>query len=295
MRIAVTGSSGLIGSALLPALADHGHEPIPVIRRSPSSRALTWDPANGRIDDFSGIDAVVHLAGVGIGDRRWSDAHKKAVLDSRVNGTRLIVKAIELADPRPSILVSASAVGYYGDRGDENLVESSEPGTSFLADVCVRWEEETAPAGAFGTRVITTRNGIVLSKAGGALARMLLPFKLGLGGRFGPGRQWMSWISMPDQVRAIIHLLDSDVSGPVNMVAPEPVTNIEFTKQLGEALHRPTLLPTPLFPVKARFGSELVQGMLLSSLRVGGTRLIESGYEFRHPDLASAFAAVLGT
>ncbi len=294
MNVAVTGSSGLIGSALLPALADHGHEPIPVLRRSSSGRVLTWDPDNGRIDDFSGIDAVVHLAGVGIGDRRWSDAHKQQVLDSRVKGTRLIVKAIELADPRPSVLLSASAVGYYGDRGEENLTEDSDPGTGFLADVCVRWEEEAAPASAFGTRVITTRNGIVLAKEGGALARMLMPFKLGLGGRFGPGTQWMSWISMPDHVRATIHLLDSDLSGPVNMVAPEPVRNTEFTKRLGAALHRPTLLPTPLFPVKARFGAELVQGMLLSSLRVGGTRLIESGYEFRHPDLASAFTAVLG-
>ncbi len=293
MRIAVTGSTGLIGTALLPALRERGHQAVS-INRGPARRgALSWDVETGRIDDLSGVDGVVHLAGIGIGDRRWNAAHKQAILDSRVTGTRLVVEAMAGADPTPSVLVSASAVGYYGDRGDAELDEDSGRGTGFLADVCVRWEEEADGAPDSGIRVVKTRSGIVLSKEGGALARMLLPFKLGLGGRLGPGTQWMSWISLPDQVRGIIHLLESDVSGPVNMVAPGPVTNADFTKALGAALHRPTILPTPLWPVKARFGSELVEGMLLSSLRVAGSRLVKSGYQFRHPDLPSALRAVL--
>lgn len=294
MRIAVTGSSGLIGSALLPALRDHGHDPVPIVRGPSNGETLSWDLEGGRMADLSGVDGVVHLAGVGIGDKRWTDAYKQAVLDSRVVGTGLVVKAMAAADPKPSVLISASAVGYYGDRGDEELMEDSSPGTGFLADVCVRWEKEADAASEWGIRVVKIRSGMVLSKDGGALAKMLVPFRLGLGGRFGPGGQWMSWISLPDQVRGIIHLLGSDVAGPVNMVAPNPVTNSEFTKQLGVALRRPTILPTPLLPVKARFGSELVQGLLLSSLRVAGSRLAESGYQFRHPDLASAFSAVLG-
>ena len=293
MRIAVTGSSGLIGTALLPALRERGHEAVPIIRGPANSGALSWDVERGRMDDLSGVDGVVHLAGAGIGDKRWTTARKQAVLDSRVLGTRLVVEAMAAADPLPSVLVSASAVGYYGDRGDEELVEDSGPGTGFMADVCVRWEQEADAATGLGIQVVKTRSGIVLSKDRGALAKMLLPFKLGVGGRFGPGTQWMSWISLPDEVQGIIHLLESDVSGPVNMVAPGPVTNSDFTKEFGAALHRPTLLPTPLFPVKARFGSELVQGLLLSSLRVAGSRLVESGYQFRHRDLTSALRAVL--
>jgi len=274
----------------MPALQRAGHEALP-LRRGDGPGEVRWDPSAGTIDALSGIDAVVHLAGVGIGHKRWSDTQKRAILDSRTIGTRLLSEAIAAADPRPSVLISASAIGYYGDRGDEELTEASRPGDDFLADVCVQWEGATQPAQAAGVRTVTTRTGIVLSSSGGALKRMLLPFKLGAGGRLGSGYQWMSWISLDDEIAAIIHLLDSDVSGPVNLVAPNPVTNREFTKTLGAVLKRPTFLPTPLAPVKALYGSELVESLLLASQRVVGTALADSGYAFAHPTLTPALEA----
>lgn len=294
MRVLLTGSSGLIGSALIPALAAAGHDVVRLLRRigGPSGN-LHWDPEAGEIDDLSGIDAVIHLAGVGIGEKRWTDAQKQAILESRTTGTRLLSEAIAAADPPPSVFISASAIGYYGSRGDDELTEESPPGSDYLADVCRQWEAATERAADAGVRTVVARTGIILTTDGGALGRMLLPFKLGLGGRLGSGHQWMSWISFEDEIGALLHLLESDVSGPVNLTAPNPVSNREFTKTLGAVLKRPTLLPTPLLPVKARFGGELVEALLLSSQRVVGSRLLDSGYQFRHPTLEGALRAVV--
>lgn len=294
MRVLVTGSSGLIGSQLVPALAAAGHQAIRLHRgRAPGGPDLEWDPSAGTIDDLSGIDAVVHLAGVGIGEKRWTDEQKRAILESRTHGTRLVSEAIATADPRPSVFLSSSAIGYYGNRGDEELTEGSPPGTDFLADVCVQWEAATAPAEAAGVRTVHLRTGIVLSADGGALKRMVLPFKLGLGGRIGSGDQFMSWISMQDEIGAILHLLSSNVAGPVNLTAPNPARNREFVDTLGDVVNRPTVLPTPLFPLKTVLGGELVESLLLFSQRVVGVELRESGYQFQHPQLAAALRAVV--
>lgn len=296
MRVLVSGSTGLIGNALLPALAEAGHDPVRLHRGTePKPGELRWDPAAGLVDDLSGIEAIIHLAGVGIGEKRWTEAHKKAILESRTVGTRLIAEAAAAASPRPAVLVSSSAIGIYGNSGDEELTEESAAGNDFLAEVCVQWEAAAEPARAAGIRVVHPRTGIVLSSNGGALDRMLLPFKLGLGGRVGSGKQWMSWISMADEISALVHLLHHELSGPVNLTAPNPVRNREFVKTLGSVLNRPTFLPTPLTPVKARFGTELVESLLLYSQRVVGVDLLKSGFEFRHPQLRGALeAAVAG-
>ncbi len=280
-----------MGTALMPALRQAGHEAVALTRGSRAG-AIGWDPAAGTIDDISGFDAVIHLAGVGIGDKRWSDSQKRAILESRTVGTRLVSEAIAKTDQRPSVLISSSAIGYYGNRGDEELTEASPPGQDFLSDVCVQWEAGTEAAAAVGVRTVLARTGIVLSSKGGALKRMLLPFKLGAGGRIGSGNQWMSWISLEDEIGALIHLLEADVSGPVNLTAPTPVTNGKFTKTLGSVLGRPTFLPTPLAPVKAMYGGELVESLLLFSQRVVGTALAGSGYPFAHPELRAALEAV---
>jgi uncharacterized protein (TIGR01777 family) len=294
MRVLVTGSTGLIGTALIPALSAAGHEPVRLRRGvSPGEGELRWDPATGDIDDLSGIDAVVHLAGVSIGAKRWTDDQKRVIVESRTVGTRLVAEAMAAAHPRPQVLVSGSAVGYYGSRGDEKLTEASAPGTDFQADVCVQWEAATRPAEDAGIRTVHIRSGIVQTAKGGTLSRQLLPFKLGIGGKIGPGTQWFSWISMEDELGAILHLLGSDVSGPVNLVSPNPVTNLEFTKTLGKVVNRPTILPTPLLPIKAVYGSELVETLLLGSLRVVGVKLLESGYEFTYPQLEEALRVVI--
>ena len=294
MRVLVTGSTGLVGSALLPALSAAGHEPVPLLRGGTMhDGGRQWDPAQGTIDDLSGIDAVVHLAGVSIGAKRWTDGQKRAILESRTVGTELVAAAMAAADPKPAVLISASAVGYYGNRGDEELTEASPPGSDFQADVCVKWEAATKAAEDAGIRTVHIRSGVVQAANGGTLARQLLPFKLGLGGRIGAGNQWFSWISMADEIGAILHLLDSDVSGPVNLVSPNPVTNLEFTKTLGRVVNRPTFLPTPLLPLKAVYGAELVETLLLGSLRVVGVKLLETGYEFKHADLEDALRAVV--
>jgi uncharacterized protein len=297
MRIAITGSTGLIGSALQPHLESLGHEVIRVVRSGPSGTDIVWSPAEGRIDPHAldNIDAVVHLAGAGIGDHRWTDDYKRELLESRTKGTTLIAEAIASADDGPTVFLSGSAIGIYGARGDEVLTEESAPGAGFLADICVQWEQATGVAEAAGARVVHLRTGIVLSAEGGALKKQLPLFKFGLGGKMGSGDQWQSWISIDDEVAAIAHLLTADVSGPVNLTAPQPVTNAEFTDTLGDVLHRPTFLPIPKFGPKLLLGGELADNLLFSGQRVLPTILSDDeGFTFLHPDLATALHALLG-
>jgi uncharacterized protein (TIGR01777 family) len=298
MRIAITGSTGLIGSALRPHLESLGHEVIRVVRGTPTGTDISWSPAERRIDTHAldGIDAVVHLAGAGIGDKRWSDEWKRELLESRTKGTSLISEAVASAENGPKVLLSGSAIGIYGSRGDEELDEQSSPGEGFLADVCVQWEQATGIAEASGARVVHLRTGIVLSAKGGALKKQLPLFKFGLGGKMGSGDQWQSWISIDDEVAAITHLLTTDTSGAVNLTAPKPVTNAEFTDTLGEVLHRPTFLPIPKFGPKLLLGGELAENLLFTGQKVL-PRVLEAddGFTFRHPDLATALQALLGT
>jgi hypothetical protein len=297
MDVLVTGAHGLIGSALIPRLRADGHRVVRLVRSEPEgSDDVRWDPAAGAIDadGLAGVDAVVHLAGAGIGDKKWTPARKQLILDSRTQGTDLLARTLAgLARP-PKVLLSGSAVGYYGDRGAEELTEVSAPGDDFPARVCTAWEAATAPAEEAGIRVVHLRTGIVLAAHGGALQRMLLPFKLGLGGRIGAGDQYMSWIALDDHVAAMQHLLTAEsVRGAVNLTAPNPVTNVEFTRALGDALHRPTVLPTPLLPLKAVYGAELVEHLLVNGQRVLPRVLEQSGYEFAHAQLDDALRAVL--
>ncbi len=247
MRIAITGSTGLIGTALIAHLTALGHTPVPVVRRPATGNEISWDPAAGRLNpaDLNGVDAVVHLAGAGIGDKRWTPAYKKVLLESRTRSTNLLSEAIAASEERPKVLLSGSAIGIYGAHESQAFTEDSPSGTGFLADICVDWETSTKMAEAAGVRVAHLRTGIVLSPEGGALKKQLPLFKLGLGGRFGNGRQWQSWISITDEVAAITHLLTSDLEGPVNLTAPNPVTNAEFTSTLAKVLKRPALLPIP--------------------------------------------------
>jgi uncharacterized protein (TIGR01777 family) len=296
VKIAVTGSHGLVGGRLIPALVAAGHEVTQVVRRAdPGPGEASWDPAGGTIDRaaLAGTDAVVHLAGVGIGDRRWNEDHKRAVLDSRVRGTDLIARTVAELDPPPRVLLSASAIGYYGDRDDELLTESSPSGTGFLAEVCRQWEAAARPAAEAGVRTVLLRTGIVQAREGGALARQVPIFRAGLGARFGPGRQWVSWIGLDDEVGAILALLDDDVSGPVNLVGPEPVTNAEYTATLNRLLHRPGAPPAPRFAVKLLLGAEMASEMLLASQRVDAGVLSAKGFTWRQPTLESVLRAEL--
>jgi uncharacterized protein len=295
--VAVTGSHGFVGSALAPALTDAGHRVIRLVRKQPvGTDELGWDPDAGTIDaaGLEGVDAVVHLAGAGIGDKRWTDARKRLILDSRTKGTGLLARTLAGLTRRPAVLVSASAIGYYGNRGDEPLDEQSEPGDDFVAGVCVEWEAATAAAADAGIRVARVRSGVVLGREGGVLPRMLLPFRLGLGGRIASGRQFMSWISLADETGAILHALTDDaLTGAVNLTGPAPVTNTEFTMTLGKVVHRPTVIPTPLLPLRMRYGSELVEHLLVEGQRVLPKRLEETGYRFVHHTLEEALHAVV--
>jgi len=301
VRVAVTGSSGLIGTALCARLRAEGHDVVrlvrgPVPRGAPEgATTVSWDPAAGTIDaaGLAGVDAAVNLAGAGIGDARWTDARKRELRESRTRGTELLASTVAALDPVPSVLVSGSAVGYYGDRGDEVLTETSGPGDDLLARLCVDWEAATVPATDAGIRVATIRTGIVLSREGGAFPKLLPLFKLGLGGRFGSGRQWWSWITLRDEVDAIAWLLTHDVAGPVNLTAPNPVTNAELTKALGRALHRPALLPVPRFGPGLLVGRELAQALLFTSARVQPAALTAAGYPFSDPALDPALTSVL--
>jgi uncharacterized protein (TIGR01777 family) len=295
MDVVISGSHGLIGSALLPALTAAGHRPIRLVRAEPKGDEIRWNPSACTIDSASleGVGAVIHLAGAGIGDKRWTPEYKSELLSSRKLGTETLAGSLSGLQRPPQVLLSGSAIGIYGNRGDQELTEDAPVGTGFLSDLCVQWEAATAPAEAAGIRVAHLRTGIVLSDKGGALKKQLLPFKLGLGGRSGPGTQWQSWISLVDEVRAIVHLLTADVSGPVNLTAPNPVTNAEFTKALGKALKRPTLLPIPMLPLRLALGAEMVQNLLLDGQKVLPARLTASGFVFEHPLLSEALAALL--
>jgi uncharacterized protein (TIGR01777 family) len=296
--VVVTGASGLIGKRLVAALQARGQRVLRAVRREvrDPSKEFRWDPARGEIDrdKLTGVDAVVHLAGANVAGQRWTAAYKKVLLDSRVNGTRLISETIASLDPKPHVLACASAIGYYGDRGDEFVDETSSSGAGFLPEVCLQWEGACQPVRDAGIRVANMRIGVVLSPEGGALAKMLTPFKLGLGGVIGSGQQFISWIALDDVVRAIEHTLDHDpLAGPVNLVAPKPATNYDFTKTLGKVLSRPTIFPMPAFAAQLAFG-EMAEELLLSSTRVAPRALDQSGFEFQYADLEAALRHLLG-
>lgn len=297
MKILITGASGLVGRALVPRLVSDGHHVIRAVRGGATGPdTVAWDPKANTMDGaaLQGIDAVVHLAGAGIGDKRWSDAYKREILESRTLGTSLVARTIAAMAAPPKVLLSASAIGWYGARGDEELTESSTAGAGFLAEVCREWEDAAAPAASAGIRTVLLRTGIVLSPDGGALAKQLPLFKFGLGGKFGSGRQWQSWISITDEVGAICHLLSSSVSGPVNLTAPSPVTNAEFTRTLATVLRRPAFVPVPSFGPKILLGGELADALLFTGQRVLPETLTSDGYLFAHPTLETALRALLG-
>jgi len=295
-RILVSGVSGPIGAALVPFLNGREYEVVRLVRGSATGEGqIAWDPAKPVAPEaVSGFDAVIHLAGESIVGR-WSAEKKSAIRDSRVVGTRNLAQALARAKNKPQVFVCSSAIGYYGDRGDEVLREDSAAGTGFLADVCREWEAATKPAADAGIRTVQIRTGVVLSPKGGALGKMLTPFKMGVGGRIGSGRQWMSWIDVEDMVGAIQHILKNDlVEGPVNMVAPKPVTNAEFTKTLAGVLSRPAIFPMPELAVKLAFG-EMGETVLLGSQRVEPGRLVASGYPFRFSELRASLENTLKT
>jgi uncharacterized protein len=295
--VAVTGSSGLIGTALVRSLEADGHRVRRVSRSGqPGAGTVRWDPERGDLDEgaLAGVDAVVHLAGEAIAGHRWNDEHKRRVLDSRVKGTTLLAETLARLDPRPAVLVSGSAIGFYGDRGDERLTEDSGPGDGFLATVVTSWELATRAAEEAGIRVAKVRTGLVMARSGGSLKPMLPLFRLGAGGRLGSGRQWWSWISMTDEVAAIRFVLDHDVAGPVNLTGPEPVTNAEFTRVLGRVLHRPAFLPVPRFGPALVLGREAAEEMVFASQRVLPAVLEREGFAFAHRTLEAALRAELG-
>jgi len=295
-RVLISGASGLIGSALSAFLSTGGHATVGLTRRRDAADDVVWDPAHGDLDPQSveGYDAVVHLAGENVAGGRWTEKQKKKILDSREQGTRLLCETLAALKQPPKVLLCASAVGYYGPLEDEEADETFRRGSGFLAEVCEAWEAATAPARAAGIRVVNLRFGVVLSPAGGALAKMLPPFQIGVGGRLGSGQQWMSWIALDDVVGAIHHsLMHDELTGPVNVTAPEPVTNADFTQTLGTVLRRPTIFPIPGFAARLAFG-QMAEEMLLSGQRVMPQKLVGSGYSFRFPDLEPALRHVLG-
>ncbi len=295
MHVAVTGSTGLIGTALAKRLSADGHQVTRLVRRTPRPGEARWDPLAGTIEvaPLGDVDAVVNLAGAGIGDHRWTDEYKQELIDSRVRGTELLATTMAALDRPSAALLSGSAVGFYGARGDEELDESSDAGSGFLADLAVRWEAATAAATEAGIRVAHLRTGIVLSDRGGALKKQLPLFKLGLGGKMGSGKQWQSWISLDDEVGAIVHLLNGTHAGPVNLTAPNPVTQAEFANTLARVLGRPAFLPIPSFGPKLLLGGELADNLLFTGQRILPKVLQATDYEFRHDTLEQSLRVIL--
>jgi uncharacterized protein (TIGR01777 family) len=296
MHVLISGATGLLGSALIPELEGGGHRVILLSRSRSSGDTIHWDPSSGTLDPsrLEGVDAVVHLAGESIAEGRWTPEKKRRIAESRRQGTRLLAETLAGLPGPPEVMVSASAVGYYGDRGNELLREESEPGSDFLAEVCKAWEAAADPAREAGIRVVHPRMGIVLSTKGGALGRTLPVFKLGVGGRIGSGRQWWSWVTLDDVAGAIIHALtERSVEGPVNVGSPNPLTNAEYTKVLGRVLNRPAVFPLPAPAARLVLG-EVADALLLASQRVEPAKLKETGYEFRHPELGGALRHLLG-
>src|SRR2546423_9510713 len=296
MKILITGSTGLVGSALIPSLKSSGHQIVGLVRSKPKDASeVYWNPEQGTINaaELEGLDAVVHLAGENLAAGRWTDEKKKRIRESRIKGTRLLSETLAQLNEKPAVLVSASAVGFYGNRGDEILTEQRPSGSDFLAEVCREWELATQAAAQAGIRVVNLRFGVIFSGEGGALKKMLTPFRLGIGGKLGSGRQYLSWIAIDDVVGAIEHALTNDsLRGGVNAVAPQAVTNREFTKTLGRVLSRPTIFPVPAFAARLAFG-EMADATLLSSQRVEPERLNEAGYTFKYPTLEAALRHVL--
>lgn len=297
MKILVTGSTGLVGSMLVPSLKAKGHEVIRLVRSEPKDSAtqIYWNPAKGTLsaDALEGLGGVVHLAGDNLAEGRWTDEKKQSIRESRVKGTTLLSETLAKLERKPEVLVSASAVGFYGSRGDEILNERSASGDDFLAEVCREWELSTQAAAQGGVRVVHLRFGVILSGEGGALKKMLTPFRMGVGGKLGDGKQYMSWIAIDDAVGAIeLALVNDSLRGAVNVVAPEAVTNYEFTKAMGRALSRPTIFPVPAFAARLAFG-EMADATLLASQRVEPVRLKEAGFVFKYPELEGALRHVL--
>jgi uncharacterized protein len=296
-RVAITGATGLIGGALAASLERDGHRVHRITRSATKAGPddLVWDPTSGSIDaqKLEGVDAVVHLAGEPIGASRWTDETKRRIRASRVQGTDLIARTIAGLETKPTVLVSGSAVGYYGDRGDESLSETSPPGDDFVAEVTRAWEAAAAPAAEAGIRVAYARTGVVMAKEGPLIEKVELPFRLGVGGRVGSGKQYVAWIALEDEVRALRFLLErDDVEGPYNLTAPDPVTNATFTRELGRVLRRPTVLPIPVAAIRLLYG-EMGVSLATASQRVHPTRLLEAGFEFVHPELRSALRVAL--
>jgi uncharacterized protein (TIGR01777 family) len=296
MKILVSGSHGLVGSELIGSLRQDSHEVFTLVRQAPKSDAeIEWHPneSNLQAARLEAMDAVVHLAGESIADGRWNEEKKRRIRDSRIKGTTILSEALASLQQPPKVFVCASAIGYYGSRGDEILTEASLAGNDFLAGVCVEWERATRPAAEKGIRVVNARFGIILSTEGGALEEMLAPFRMGVGGRLGSGKQWMSWISLDDVIGGLKFVIDNHaLNGAVNFVSPNPVRNAEFTKKLGKALSRPTIFPIPQFAVRLAFG-EMGDALLLSSQRVKPSRLEEQSYRFAYSDLLPALAHIL--
>jgi uncharacterized protein (TIGR01777 family) len=295
MKIVISGASGLIGTQLVEQLQQHGHDVVRLVRRAANTGEIMWDPKAGVLgaSALEGADAVIHLSGAGIGDKRWTSSYKREILESRTITTSLIANTIANMSRKRSVFLCGSAIGIYGPRGDEQLTEVSTNGTSFLADVCEQWEAAAKPASDAGVRTVLLRTGIVLTTKGGALKKQLPLFQLGLGGKFGNGKQWQSWISIDDEVGAIEHLLTANVSGAVNLTAPNPVTNAEFTSTLARVVKRPAFLPIPPFAPKAILGGELADALLFTGQRVIPAALNASGYQFVHPTLEVALRALL--
>ncbi len=296
MRVAVTGSTGMIGSALVASLAADGIDVVRVVRHAPGPNEVQWDPSAGTLADggFDDLDAVVHLAGEPV-EKRWNAEQKRKIRESRVNGTRAVAHACATAKNGPSVLVSGSAIGFYGDTGERVVDESGPAGSDFLAGVVQEWEAATAEAETAGVRVVHARTGIVQSKSGGMLKKQLTPFKLGVGGKIGSGAFWLSWVSLDDEVRALRFAIDTPtLSGPVNLTAPNPVTNATYTKALGAAVHRPTFMIIPPAALKLAMGAELVESLLVSQ-RVLPKQLLDAGFSFTYPTITEGLVGILQT